>query len=81
MVPGEKKKMEEKTLGGLLSFRAKELGEKEFLKFAEHSFSYKELDTIANRIANGFIGMGIKKNDKVAIMLDNLLKKLELLKL
>jgi crotonobetaine/carnitine-CoA ligase len=71
MVPGEKKKMEEKTLGGLLSFRAKELGEKEFLKFAEHSFSYKELDTIANRIANGFIGMGIKKNDKVAIMLDN----------
>lgn len=34
-------------------------------------YSYKELDTNSNRIANALIDMGIKKDDKVAVMSHN----------
>jgi crotonobetaine/carnitine-CoA ligase len=63
--------MDERTVGGLLTTRAKELGQQSFLMFQKENFTYRDVDRISNRIANGFLGLGINKGDNVAVMLDN----------
>ncbi len=59
------------VLGELIEDRAERLGNKVFLRFKDQSISYQEINRYANRCANGFRGLGIKKGDKVSIMLPN----------
>ena len=61
----------ERTLGGLLSLRAEELGNKVFLMHEDQSFTYRDVDLLSNTLANGLSYLGLEKGDKVAIMLDN----------
>src|SRR5579883_7417 len=42
------------------------------LIFEEQRFTYKQLDQLANRVANGLRGLGIKKGDRVALFLPNI---------
>lgn len=42
------------------------------LIFEGKSFTYKELDQLANRIANGLHGLGISRGDRVALFLPNI---------
>ena len=41
------------------------------LIFENKSFTYKQLDKLANRVANALGGLGIKKGDRVALFLPN----------
>lgn len=42
------------------------------LIFEGKSFTYKELDEIANRLANALRGLGIKRGERVALLLPNI---------
>lgn len=42
------------------------------LLFEGKSFTYKELDKLANRVANGLRGLGISRGDRVALFLPNI---------
>ena len=46
--------------------------EKIALIFEDKYFTYKQLDQLANRVANGLHGLGIKKGDRVALFLPNI---------
>ncbi|MEK4532974.1 AMP-binding protein [Solibacillus sp. FSL K6-1554] len=63
--------MFEKSVGELLQLRAQESPDKTFLNFADQRFSYKEVDELSNRIANSLLDLGIKKGDKIAMLLGN----------
>jgi crotonobetaine/carnitine-CoA ligase len=66
-----KKEETPKVLGKLIENKAKKLGNKVFLRFKNKSYSYEEMDLQANKYANGYKRIGIKKNDKVSFMLPN----------
>ena len=59
------------VLGELIEDRAKRNGDRIFLYFKDPSYSYNDMDRNANRCANAFLKQGIKKGDKVSIMLPN----------
>ncbi|MBN3944682.1 MAG: long-chain fatty acid--CoA ligase [Nostoc sp.] len=42
------------------------------LIFEDTSFTYHQLDQLANRMANGLRGLGVKKGDRVALFLPNI---------
>ncbi|MCC5633259.1 long-chain fatty acid--CoA ligase [Nostoc sphaeroides CHAB 2801] len=42
------------------------------LIFEDKSLTYKQLNLLANRVANGLRGLGIKKGDRVALFLPNI---------
>ncbi|NJM69509.1 MAG: long-chain fatty acid--CoA ligase [Scytonema sp. RU_4_4] len=46
--------------------------DKTALIFENKSFTYKELNQLANRVANGLRGLGINKGDRVALFLPNI---------
>ena len=63
------------TLGSIIEKRASSCGDKTFIQYEEgEEITYREVDEITNRIANGLIGTGIKKGDRVAIFLPNSLE-------
>ncbi|MBU2497541.1 MAG: ATP-dependent acyl-CoA ligase [Proteobacteria bacterium] len=64
-------KFEERTVGYILEDKAKTIGEKPFLLHEDVKITYKELDEKANRVANGLLGLGIKKGDKVCLIMGN----------
>jgi crotonobetaine/carnitine-CoA ligase len=67
-----KEEREKWLLPLILTERAKKLGNKPFLQYqSEKPYSFKEVNTLANKIANGLIKVGIKKGDRVAVLLPN----------
>ncbi|MGE0152031.1 MAG: AMP-binding protein [Reyranellaceae bacterium] len=63
--------LQERTLGRLLERKAAENGDKTLLHFEDQTFSYRDTDRIANRLANGLLALGTKRGDHVALMMDN----------
>jgi acyl-CoA synthetase (AMP-forming)/AMP-acid ligase II len=60
------------TLTELLSRRATDSGEREFLRFGEWSWRFAEIDDWTSRLAHRLIELdGIQPGDRVAIMLPN----------
>ncbi|MFH1640639.1 MAG: long-chain fatty acid--CoA ligase [Candidatus Omnitrophota bacterium] len=59
------------NLGELLSTSAKEHSNRTAIVFEQKKISYKSLDELTDSIASGLIGLGIRKNDKVALLLEN----------
>ena len=59
------------VLGDLIDDRAKRNGDRVFLRFKDQQISYEEIRRFSNRCAHGFQKLGIKKGDKVSIMLNN----------
>jgi crotonobetaine/carnitine-CoA ligase len=55
----------------LLENQVKKYPEKVFLYFEEEEITYRDFNLTVNRVANGFKKLGIKKGDRVAIMLPN----------
>jgi non-ribosomal peptide synthetase component E (peptide arylation enzyme) len=64
-------KRENRVLGNILEEKAIANRDKIFLKFRDQEFTHESINTNANRIANGLIDIGVKKGDKVGIMLGN----------
>ena len=60
-----------RVLGELIEDRVKRNGDKIFLRFKDHNFSYEEINRFSNRCAHAFQNLGIMKGDKVSIMLPN----------
>ena len=62
---------QERTLPQLLASQAKLHGPRTFLLFQEERMSYADLQEEANRIARLLQELGVRKGDKVALLLDN----------
>ena len=67
------------TLGQIIEDKAETCGDKVFLQYEEgKEVTYREVNEIANRIANGLRRLGMEKGDKVALFLPNSLECLYL---
>ena len=55
----------------MLETAAKQYGEKTAVVMDERRLSYARLDEASNKIANALLGMGVKKGDRVAMLLSN----------
>ena len=62
---------EKNVLGRFLEEKAERNVDKPFLYFEDEKITYREMNERANKIANGFIHMGVKQGDKVGIMMEN----------
>jgi carnitine-CoA ligase len=64
-------KSRERVLHRVLERQRDRYGDRTFFYFGDKEYSYKAFDDGASRVAAGLQKMGIKKGDKVAIMMDN----------
>ncbi len=62
---------EKKVWGSILEDKAKIKRKSPFLYFKDEVFSYEEMNERANKMANGYRSMGVKKGDRVASMMPN----------
>lgn len=60
-----------RVLGYIIEERARMHPDKTFLLYKNIKVSYGELNQAVNRLAHGFLNIGIGKDDKVSIMLPN----------
>jgi crotonobetaine/carnitine-CoA ligase len=61
----------ERTIPALLARRAREDGERTCLVFEGGRTSYREVETLTNRVANGLRAAGIQRGAHVAVLLEN----------
>lgn len=64
-------KLDELVLGDVLRHRSRTHSSATFLRFRDGEFTYAEVDTMANRMAQGLRAMGVDRHDHVAVMLPN----------
>ena len=63
------------TLGQIIEDKADACGDKGFLQYEEgKEVTYREVNEIANRVANGLLKLGVEKGDKIALFLPNSLE-------
>jgi len=60
------------TLGGMLAETARKFPDHAALLFFGKRITYGELDRLVSRFANGLLGLGVRKGDRVALMLPNI---------
>lgn len=63
--------MDDRTIGRLISEASDRHPERLFLSWRDERFDYRDLETLTNRYANGFAGLGVGKGDRVAVMMRN----------
>lgn len=69
----------EQTLGQILEDKAVTQGDKAFLQYEEGpEVTFDQVNEITNRIANGFLNLGLAKGDKVSTFLPNCLEAIYL---
>ncbi|MCH8029833.1 MAG: AMP-binding protein [Candidatus Dadabacteria bacterium] len=67
-----KQNREQWVLAKILQKRAEELGDKPFLQFQnEPPISFREINDLANKVANALIASAVEKGDRVAVLLPN----------
>ena len=60
------------TLPRVLREQAEKLGEKPFLRFGgKEPFSFRKTNALANKVANALAKRGVKKGDRVAVLMPN----------
>lgn len=59
------------VLGELIEDRARKNGDRIFLRFKDDAYTYNDISRYSNRCANAFLNQGVKKGDKVSILLPN----------
>jgi len=59
------------NLGEMLRVNAGRFPGQMCLKDSERSFTFEEIDARVNRLAQGFIELGLKKGDRIAVCLEN----------
>jgi len=60
-----------RTIHGALKEKLNAYGNRDFFRFKEDVYTYEDLDRESNRVAAGLQSLGIKKGDKVAIIMNN----------
>lgn len=63
--------IEQRTLGYILEDKTRKNSGRTLFYFEDKSFTYDETNPYANRVANGYVSLGIRKGDKVIVMLPN----------
>jgi crotonobetaine/carnitine-CoA ligase len=63
--------MRERVMGQVVADKAALHGDRTFVQFEDRRYSYRDMDVLSNRIANGLMQMGVTKGTHVAFMLDN----------
>jgi crotonobetaine/carnitine-CoA ligase len=61
----------ETSLRHLIESRADELGAETYLQFECRTYSYGDMDRLANQAANGLAQLGVGRGDRVAVMMRN----------
>lgn len=59
------------NVSDIIYMNARKYPTKEAIVFKDKRYNYKELDELSNQFANALIDIGLKKGDKVAMMLKN----------
>lgn len=59
------------VIGEAIEENAKKFGDKTFLYFKDEKYSFKELNSITNRIGNALLKLGAIKGDNVSVMMPN----------
>jgi carnitine-CoA ligase len=62
---------EERTVGHALEDKARKIGDKILFLHGDLKITYKEVNENANKVANSLLSMGIKKGDKVCLIMSN----------
>jgi acyl-CoA synthetase (AMP-forming)/AMP-acid ligase II len=62
---------ERQTIPDLVEQRAKEFGPEPLLQFEDQTYSYREIDRRANRMANALLDHGVSEGDVVSVFLEN----------
>jgi len=61
----------ERVLGRIVADKAREQGDRPFIHFEGRTVSYRELDVLSNKLANGLAALGVSKGTHVALMIEN----------
>jgi crotonobetaine/carnitine-CoA ligase len=62
---------EQETVTGALARAVADFGPRIFLDFSGETYSYADIDRESTRLARGLAGLGVRKGDSVASILDN----------
>lgn len=68
----QRKAYPEIPLPEILSTASEKYGSSDAIVFFEKSITYRELDDLSNRFASSLKGLGVKKGDRVALLLPNI---------
>ena len=63
--------MDRRIIGPMLAARAREHGDRIYLRFGDRSWTYAEMDRDARALGRGLRALGVEKQDKVALLLPN----------
>lgn len=63
--------IDQRTTAHILADKAAQVGDRPFLHWQGRTFTYRDLDELTNRYANGFADLGIGKGDHVAMLMPN----------
>ncbi len=66
------------NLGQMLKINARHFPATTALKDRERSFTYPETNRRVNRLSHSLLGLGLKKGDKVAVLLENCIEIIEI---
>lgn len=64
-------RLEERVLGPIIKRMTKMKKKEIFLEFKNETVTYEEMNQLVNKVANGLLQLGVKKGEKVGIMLPN----------
>lgn len=64
----------DRVIGRILEDKARQLPYREVFQFGESAVTFEQLNALSNRVANGFLALGVRPDDKVALMLANRLE-------
>ncbi len=71
MYNGNNDPIHQRVIHAALEGQAAKYGNRTFMYFKDKEYSFDEINQTANRVASGLQKIGIKKGDKVSIMMDN----------
>lgn len=77
MMDNNKELTEKRTMGYLLRTVFKSIKEKPAVIYGDTEYTFKELEERINSLINAFLDLGIKKGDKIAVLLYNCNQYLE----
>ena len=66
------------NLGQNLKVNARKFADKVALKEKSRSFTYAQTNQRVNRLANSLLSLGLKKGDKIGVLLENCIEMVEL---
>jgi len=61
----------ERVVHQVLKEKVKQYGNREFFRFKDQTFGYEDFDRESDKVAAGLQGLGVRKGDKIAIMMRN----------